>query len=425
MEAVNPDVSLQTLSAADGFLAGLVYLSATRQATTQCRITEPFVPQMFQSWKYLEDICNNLEKVRESILKLIPVLGLEGIDSTLGSFMDPVMFFQATVFSLRNTLIGQPPSTLGDVLALYSLSHVVSCHLRNSLNIAIGDPHFYIDQWKNAIGRYDHQQEFANLVEALYPELAKPSPASSSLQTVTADYSDPLHFIYQDAPFELPPVQGDGPMGYTLAYSDAAPGLLALPDPKPTNQAVQNGYSFSGEISPTAPQTSAPLGPHASALVTNLTLFLEQCGELVQILSGRWVTAKHQYTRSSTTLNQGRLQNNDVKSCMRQDFSFQEPLSLGILSIVDLFIKLRYLQTPQDVQEYMIIVGKDFCEVLSIGSEHNWDGFTVWLKKSSYRIHYRVRAKDFFLLRLSERVLKEKQYATTHEKHTQTPHGAC
>ncbi|EXL68462.1 hypothetical protein FOPG_15471 [Fusarium oxysporum f. sp. conglutinans race 2 54008] len=358
MEAVNPDVSLQTLSAADGFLAGLVYLSATRQATTQCRITEPFVPQMFQSWKYLEDICNNLEKVRESILKLIPVLGLEGIDSTLGSFMDPVMFFQATVFSLRNTLIGQPPSTLGDVLALYSLSHVVSCHLRNSLNIAIGDPHFYIDQWKNAIGRYDHQQEFANLVEALYPELAKPSPASSSLQTVTADYSDPLHFIYQDAPFELPPVQGDGPMGYTLAYSDAAPGLLALPDPKPTNQAVQNGYSFSGEISPTAPQTSAPLGPHASALVTNLTLFLEQCGELVQILSGRWVTAKHQYTRSSTTLNQGRLQNNDVKSCMRQDFSFQEPLSLGILSIVDLFIKLRYLQTPQDVQEYMIIVGK-------------------------------------------------------------------
>ncbi|KAG5751852.1 hypothetical protein H9Q70_005485 [Fusarium xylarioides] len=44
---------------------------------------------------------------------------------------------------------------------------------------------------------------------------------------------------------------------------------------------------------------------------------------------------------------------------MRQDDSFQDPFSLGILSIVDTFIQLGYLQTAEDVQEYMIMVGKE------------------------------------------------------------------
>ncbi|KAF4334303.1 hypothetical protein FBEOM_11866 [Fusarium beomiforme] len=333
MEAVNPKVSLQTLSAADGLLAGLLYLHTLRQAAAQCRITVPFIPQRFHSWKWLEDLSLHLENVREGILNLIPILGLKGMDATLDSFVDPATFFQATVLSLRNALIGQPPSSLGDVVALYST----------------GDTQPYIDQWQNAISRYDHRQAFANLIEALFPEITKSSPAS------TADYSDPGHFIYQDTPFEIPQVQGNDLMGFNLACSDAKHGLLAVPD------LMQNDcFIFSGEIQPAGPQTSA-LGPCGSALVTNLVLFLEQGGELFQVLSGRWVTAKHQYVPSSTTLNLCRLQGNDVKSCiqcMRQGESFQDPSSLGILSIVDLFIKLGYLQTPEDVQEYMIIVGK-------------------------------------------------------------------
>ncbi|KAH7260778.1 uncharacterized protein BKA55DRAFT_504457 [Fusarium redolens] len=424
MKSRNPDVSLQTLSAADGFLAGLIYLTATKQATTQGRATDSFT-HTSQSWKCLENIWINLESIQNRTLELVPRLGLRGINNTLDSFINPVLFFQAAVLSLRNTLIGQPPSTLGDVVALFCLSHVVSCQLRSSHNSEISDTHFYIDQWENAISRYDHRQAFANLIRALFPEITTPSPASGFLQPaelVTADYIDPLHFMHQNVPLELPPHQDDFLLGYRLDYSDATPCLLSKPESRHADEAAQNGCYFSGETQLTGLQTSAPLGPRGSALVTNLTLFLEQCGDLFQILSGRWVTAKHQYSPSSA-LNQARPQSNDVKPCiqrMRQDEYFQDPFSLGILSIVDTFTQLGYLQTLEDVQEYMIIVGKRICEILSIGSECSRDDFTLWLKKPLCAAHYRARAKEVLVFRMSEKVHKEKQYATTQEQRTQT-----
>ncbi|EXM23925.1 hypothetical protein RAB80_008897 [Fusarium oxysporum f. sp. vasinfectum] len=357
----NPVVSLQTLSAVDGFLAGLIYLTATKQATTQGRATYSFT-HAGQTWKYLDAIWLNLESVRNRMLELVPRLGLRGIDNTLDSFINPVLFFQAAILSLRNTLIGRPPSTQGDILALYCLSHAVSRHLRTSHNSAMNDTQLYIDQWENAISRYDHRQAFASLIRVLFPEIANPSPPSSFLDPVTADYNDPLHFtsMYQDAPFELPPPEG-GLIGCPLEYSNVTPNLLSLSGSQPADQAAQNDrYTFTGETQLIGFQSLVPLDPHGSALVTNLTLFLEQCGDLFQILSGRWVTAKHRYSPSSA-LNRARPQSNDVSSYlqrMRQDGSFQDPSSMGILSIVDTFIQLGYLQTPEDVQEYMIIVGK-------------------------------------------------------------------
>lgn len=211
------------------------------------------------------------------------------------------------------------------------------------------------------MSRYDHLQAFAGLMRALFPELTTPAPSSSLLDPITVDYSDPLDFmsLYQDA--ELPPREGDL-IGCLLEYSDATLNLLSLSASQPTDQAVQNNrYTFIGETQLTGFQTLAPLDPHGSALVTNLTLFLEQCGDLFQILSGRWITTKHQYSPSSATLNQARPQYNDVMPCIqriRQAESFQEPFSLGIVAIVDTFIQLGYLQTPEDVQEYMIVVGK-------------------------------------------------------------------
>ncbi|EGU79028.1 hypothetical protein FOPG_12610 [Fusarium oxysporum f. sp. conglutinans race 2 54008] len=355
----NPDVSLQTLSAADGFLAGLIYLRTAKQATTQNRATDSFT-HAGRTWKYLDAIWFSLESVRNRMLELVPRLGLRGIDNTLDSFINPVLFFQAAVLSLRNTLIGQPSSSLGDVLALYCLSHVVSCQLRSRQNSAISDTQLCIDQWGNTISKHDHRQAFSKLIRALFPELANPSPVSNFFDPV-ADYSDLLHFIHRNGPFELQPMQDDDLVGYPLEYSDATHNMLSLPDSRITDGAPQKGcYASSGEIPRAMPQTSAPLGPHGSALVTNLTLFLGQCGDLFQILSGLWVTAKYHYSPSSA-LKQARPQSGDVKPCtqhMRQDESFQDPFSLGILSIVDTFIQLGYLQTPEDVQEYMILVGK-------------------------------------------------------------------
>ncbi|KAF5547463.1 hypothetical protein FMEXI_5159 [Fusarium mexicanum] len=357
MMSRNHDVSLQTLSAADGFLAGLIYLSAMRQATTQRQVGDSFT-NAGQTWKWLDGIWFNLENIQNNIFQLVPRLGLSGIDNTLDSFISPVIFFQVAVLSLRSALIGQPPSTLGDVVALYCLSHVVSCHLRSSHNSATIDTQLDISQWENAVDSYDHRQAFASLIQALFPAITTPASPSSFLDPATADYNDALHFMatYQ-APFEPPPREVDLFESDT-EYSDAAPDLLSLFGPQPMDQEAQNNrYTFIGE---TGFQTSAPLAPHGSALVANFTLFLEQCGDLFQNLSGRLVTAKHQYSPLSA-LDRVRAQNNDVSSNlqrMRQDGSFQDPSSIGILSIVDTFTQLGYLQTPKDVQEYMIIVGK-------------------------------------------------------------------
>ncbi|KAF5642772.1 uncharacterized protein FTJAE_3488 [Fusarium tjaetaba] len=346
--SVNPAVSLQTLSAADGFLAGLIYLSAAKQATTQNRATGLFAPAV-QSWRCLDSIWVNLESIQNHILGLAPRLGLNGIDNTLDSLISPVLFFQAAVLSLRSSLIGRPPSTLGDVVALFCLSHVVSRHLRSNHISGISDTRLDVGQWEKAIGRYDHRQAFANLIGALFPEITTPAPPSTFLDPAAADYNDALHFLamYQDAPFE-PPFREDILIGEVLEYSDATPASLNLSDFQPTDQAAQNDcrYTLIGE---TGLQTLVPLDPHGSALVANFTLFLEQCGDLFQNLSGRWVTAKHQYAPLSG-LNQARAQNNDVSlyvQRMRQDELFQDPFSIGILCVVDTFVQLGYLQTPK------------------------------------------------------------------------------
>ncbi|RBA19149.1 hypothetical protein FPRO05_10078 [Fusarium proliferatum] len=355
--SMNPTVSLQTLSAADGFLAGLIYLSATKQATAQNRVTGLFTPTI-QSWRCLEMIWVSLETVQNRMLELVPRLSLRGIDNTLDSFISPIMFLQAAVLSLRSSLIGRPPSTLGDVVALLCLSHVVLGQLRSSQNSAMSNTTLNIDQWGSAISIYDHRQAFASLIRALFPEITTSTPPSSLLDPVTAaDANDVLRLaMYQDTPSEPPPQEREL-LGSLPQYSDVVPSLLSLIGSQHTDQTAYNGCCTFGE---TGFQTLALLDPHGSALVANFTLFLERCGDLFQNLSGSCVTAMNQYSPSSV-LNRARPQSNDVSSYlqrMRQDGSFQDPSSMGILSIVDTFVQLGYLQTPKDVQDYMIIVGK-------------------------------------------------------------------
>ncbi|QGI61229.1 hypothetical protein CEK27_005200 [Fusarium fujikuroi] len=355
--SVNPTVSLQTLSAADGFLAGLIYLSVTKQAIAQNRAPGLFTPA-FQSWRYLEGIWFNLQSVQNGMLEIVPGLGLQGIDYTLDSFVSPVLFFQTAVLSLRNTLIGRTPSTVGDIVALFCLSHVVFLHLRRSHDSVISGTELDIDQWGNAISRYDHRQAFASLIRALFPEITTALTPPNFVDPVTAEYHDAPYFMAmcQDAPFE-PPSQEAIRIGDALQYSDATPNLFSLSSSRPRDQAAQNDrYIVIGETQLTGLRTD----PHGPALVANFTLFLEQCGDLFQNLSGRWVTAKHQYSPLSV-LNRARRQSNDVSSYLQrmlQEGSFQDPFSMGILSIVDTFVQLGYLRTPKDVQEYMIIVGK-------------------------------------------------------------------
>lgn len=103
---------------------------------------------------------------------------------------------------------------------------------------------------------------------------------------------------------------------------------------------------------------------------------------------------------------------------MRQNELSLDATFSAIISVVDKFIQLGYLRTTEDVQEYMLIIGKvencnkpqpftvaeltftgvgsharqAFCEVLPIGSEYPRDDFTRYAKKRPSTAHHRVRS---------------------------------
>ncbi|KAG5663497.1 hypothetical protein KAF25_001433 [Fusarium avenaceum] len=99
-----------------------------------------------------------------------------------------------------------------------------------------------------------------------------------------------------------------------------------------------------------------------SAIMLNITRFLEECGESMLIFSGRGLTAKD--LRSCVAFNQqGFATKNLITTSfiqpLRENGICKEPSISGILSIVDRFVDLGYLQTIGEVRDYMLFVGRE------------------------------------------------------------------
>jgi hypothetical protein len=123
---------------------------------------------------------------------------------------------------------------------------------------------------------------------------------------------------------------------------------------------VQGGYS-----NITSDASTPLIGPHTSYLlelqqlvvITNLIHFLESCGETLQLLSGRNI-ATHGL-QSGTVLDQ------DVKQLirtsyiqpLREDEAFRGAPALATLSVAKRFVDLEFLQSINEVREYMVLVG--------------------------------------------------------------------
>ncbi|KAF5962507.1 hypothetical protein FBULB1_14101 [Fusarium bulbicola] len=296
---------------------------------------------------------------------VLPSLEPMNINDTLASLTSPTTFYEAAVLSFRNTLTGHPPHALGDVVALCLLSYATSSYLSNKGSLSTNDASPCIDQWRDSISDRDHRQAFTHIMEALYPGTANLTPTPGPSQHV-AEYNEPFGFTYQDAPFGMSSHQDnlieDDFLNYLANYGgDPVPGYFAL-RAESTNQMVQRHCAESYRTRPTGAERPSLRDLQGSAVITQLEYFLEGCGELPQILSGRGATTKYvncPVDQLTPRVDEG------VKSCiqrMRQTELSLDATFSAIISVVDRLIQLGHLRTTEDVQEYMLIVGKISCQ---------------------------------------------------------------
>ncbi|KAH6959314.1 hypothetical protein DER45DRAFT_644601 [Fusarium avenaceum] len=361
------DSLTQILSAADGLLASLIFLESAPSAVNQHHCSAiPLAQQNPESWATLSNIQIELEACRVSVVTEIAVLGFIGLDATLDSFVNSTLFFEAALGSFRNTLTGTPPNTLGDAVALCSLSQITSCYLRNKGNANVLDILSNIDIWESTFSDPGHWQAFNDLVHALRRKTNSSSQPyrTSSLHSpqAPADFSIPSHWACQEMPPEIP-WQCDF-KDYSWEENHLMPDSLVLPNLQFSSHDEQNDHTVLER--PLGTPLSAPQVPdlqnlQGSAVITNLVHFLEECGDLLQILSGRGVTTSCLSPGTSTGQNQSEVQTT-IKSSFIQPLQ-DNKLFVGNLSaqrllvVADRFVELGYLRSVDETRRYLINVG--------------------------------------------------------------------
>ncbi|KAF5025647.1 hypothetical protein F66182_2253 [Fusarium sp. NRRL 66182] len=347
MESLSPQQSSKAVSAVDGLLASLLYFDETQRLTRQKPGIDLSTAQSLKLWGSIHHIWIDLERYCERLTRAVHTLNLSGCDMVLDSFANPTRFYEAAVFTFRNTLTGLTPDSLGNIFALCSLSYVASCYLSDSDNTLVmhaNSPH--VEHWRNAIRSREHRQAFSDLIASLWPE-APPTPYSIPDPSIVSQ--DVTYYEDEYADLLNEPWNPD----------DTMPDLFGEDMPQFTSQAQQSNHAHAESAQPAGPEVPDLQDLQRTAVITNLTCFLEGCGELMHILSGCGVTAKG-LPSYVTFYQNGTDVKEHIKSLCIQPLreSLQDVSTLGILSIVDRFVELGYLQTLDEVKGYMMCVGK-------------------------------------------------------------------
>jgi hypothetical protein len=370
MELVSLDSLIRVLSAADGLLASLIFLEAQAAplALNQHHYNAIPLAQNTESWAVLRDVRTGLEGSRILVMTEIAVLGFSGLDPTLDSFVNPTLFYEAAIGSFRNTLTGTPPNTLGDIVALYSLSQITSCYLRNKSNTNILDTFSKIDVWESAISVPGHRRAFNHLVQVLRPKTTKTTssgqpydiPALHSPQA-PADFSISSHLTSQEMPSEISS-QSDFE-DYSWREGHFSSDFLLMPELQYLSQDEQNDHTgLEGSLGTplNAPQAPDLQNLQGSAIITNLAHFLEECGDLLQILSGRGVTSR---LSPGISIGQGQFEVQTaiklsfIQPLQNNKFSVSNMSAQRLLVVADRFVELGYLRSIDETRRYLIMVG--------------------------------------------------------------------
>ncbi|KAF5547003.1 hypothetical protein FNAPI_8669 [Fusarium napiforme] len=326
MEAGDP--SKEAISAIDGLLACLMYLDKTNS-----QVTSPFV----------HDLETQIGRYWERLGQVVSTQATQSLTALFNSFNSSMTFLEVAIFTFRNVLVGAKPDSLNAIFPLCSLSYIVSCCLQNHDNFRD------IELWRNAIRDPEERQIFSTLAGIVWPLISTVSidgtlnpqmpltirPGASTQSTAaTQSLALAFDFMHEEWLFNNLP--------------NAPCELDAVPDSSVTR--IENWQRTSNTLEDL----------QGSAIVSNLICFLTECGDLLHVFSGRGVTAKDLYSCIAFTQG-GSEAKNVVNACvqrLKDDDACQNTSTGGILSVVERFVALGYLQSPKELRKYMLCVGR-------------------------------------------------------------------
>nr|RBQ94054.1 hypothetical protein FVER53263_03550 [Fusarium verticillioides] len=335
----------------DGLLAGLIYLDDTSPSTTHVPNAEL---RDMAPWQCILDLRVQVKQYWDALTNITQTEDLHSLNSLLKSFPTPVQLCEAGIFTFRDISTGSKPDSLENIFAICSLSYVASICSQKMGKPDIDSIFRDINIWRDSIGDAQHRQLFNGLIQRLwgggggnmraYPFQTEQSLCSASQSFNGPGYISPQSAIMQDI---------------SLFDDFASPfwgGLVNLPGslPGPNFQMTGTTPGFPPTVfDTTEPPSQLSAGDlRQSAVMNILTSFISNCGDLMDILSGHGATTKGPHSDVS-------LEAKNFTQALRRHECFGDPSACGILAVVNRFVDLKYFQSIDEVQDYIIIVGKE------------------------------------------------------------------
>jgi hypothetical protein len=328
----------------DGLYASLIFVDETKLSTTHAPGTRP---QGKSHWEAILDFRAEIERYWESLISITDTRtqDLPSTDTLFPSFLTPAHLYEAAVFTFRNLLTGLEPDSLENIFALCSLSYVASICSQRAGRPGVDNIFRDINIWRDSIGNPHHRQLFDELIQRLWEGKAASSFETEQFLLAASPFNDQGYMAPQSATMQDISLFGD--------FTDPFWGCLfevTGPVPGPDFQ-----VTGTAGIPPTVSDTrelQLPAGDlRQSAAMNILTSFIANRGDLMDILSGHGITAKGPHSNVSLGVK-------NFTQALRRNDSFRDPSARGILAIVDRFVGLNYFQNVNEVQDYIIIVGK-------------------------------------------------------------------
>lgn len=343
-------VSLLLLARAEGLLAGLISIAT---ASDNFPDAVSLSPQLYNQWRLLRSVQVKLEETRRRLMAATHNLCLGGLDDSLDSFGDPPRFSETAIGSYRNTLLRLPPTTLGEVLALCSLSHAILHCAGNRIRYGFLD----LEIWRNAVN-HDHRQAFHDLISAACLEPHLTSQAFCFLPT-SVGISHLLPPSYREEPSSISTSQGEDLANDALSsgldldhtvYDFLASNSLLTGQPVDCSQIISENIQLTDTPAPDLQDLQG------SPIMSNLTHFLEDCGELTLVLSSP--SSRGATIHQSTRFGVERCVDPFYIECLRNSPSFEDSSVQAIVSIIDRFSNLGYLHSANEARDYMLLLAK-------------------------------------------------------------------
>ncbi|SCO85971.1 uncharacterized protein FRV6_10098 [Fusarium oxysporum] len=317
MEAITP--YKDAISSIDGLLACLIYLDKTGSEMTDL---------------FVCNLCDQSARYWERLRQIASTQTMHSLTTLFDSFKSSTQFYEVAIFTFRNVLVGAKPGSLSAIFPLCSLSYIASCCLRNHDNFG------GIEVWRNVIRDPEERQTFSDLADIIWPQVS-PISVDDTLKSQMPTTIKLGASTHQNPPTQSSALELDFMQGESL-FNDLPNqswGLDAMPD-----------LSVAIGIDNSQPTSSSLQDLQGSAIISNLICFLAECGELLHVFSGRGVTAKDLYSCVAFTQGGSEVKNL-VNSCpqrLQSEGASRNASTAGIVSIVERFVALGYLQTPEE-----------------------------------------------------------------------------